>query len=140
MLLPLLLQLLLLLLRWLTRTQQPPGGLAAAGALHTHTPPAFLPPTPTHPTYPPTPPSLLQVVYENNGTWPGRRSVDLLLDEALFRPEHGGLAGALAVGGADPRRAAVLLAGVPGELAAALTRRLTHAGVSSERILVCDYF
>lgn len=40
----------------------------------------------------------------------------------------------------DPREAAVLLSGVPSDVAAHLSRRLAAAGVSSERLLVCDFF
>jgi hypothetical protein len=68
----------------------------------------------------------------------GESSAKLLmvLEEALFGGV-GGLKGALNNG--DPHEAAVVLSGVPGDVAAALTRKLTQAGVSSERLLVCDY-
>lgn len=59
------------------------------------------------------------------------------LEIALFGGERG-LVGAL--GGADPREAAVVMSGVPGDVAAHLTRRLTHGGVQSERLLFCDFF
>jgi hypothetical protein len=59
------------------------------------------------------------------------------LEIALFGGERG-LVGAL--GGADPRDAAVVMSGVPGDVAAHLTRRLTHGGVQSERLLFCDFF
>lgn len=59
------------------------------------------------------------------------------LEIALFGGERG-LVGAL--GGADPREAAVVISGVPGDVAAHLTRRLTHGGVQSERLLFCDFF
>jgi hypothetical protein len=55
---------------------------------------------------------------------------------ALFEGENG-LHGAL---GGDPRDAAVLCAGLPGAAAAEVTKRLTHAGVASERILFADFF
>lgn len=59
------------------------------------------------------------------------------LEVALFGGERG-LVGAL--GGGDPREAAVVMSGVPGDVAAHLTRRLTHGGVQSERLLFCDFF
>jgi hypothetical protein len=59
------------------------------------------------------------------------------LEIALFGGERG-LVGAL--GGADPREAAVVMSGVPGDVAAHLTGRLTHGGVQSERLLFCDFF
>lgn len=57
-----------------------------------------------------------------------------LLEKALFHGEHG-LVGAV---GGDPEDVAVVFSGVPGDVAAHLTRKLTHAGVSSERLLVVD--
>lgn len=41
--------------------------------------------------------------------------------------------------GSDPRECAVLFAGLPGEVAAALSRRLAIDGVSRERILFCEF-
>eukprot|EP00887_Chlorella_sp_A99_P000932 scaffold5.g932.t1 len=79
----------------------------------------------------------VQVAYEHPEGWPDRRSMDVLLEEAIFASD-GGQHGLAAAG--DARQAAVLLSGVLGDHVANLTRRLTHAGVSSERILVCDYF
>ena len=59
------------------------------------------------------------------------------IEEAVFGGERG-LVGALR--GGDPNEAAVVMSGVPGDVAAHLTRRFTHAGVSSERLLFCDFF
>lgn len=70
-----------------------------------------------------------------NGSAAGAASPEAALEGALFGGE-GGLRGAL---GCDPRDAAVLLSGLPGELAAHLTRRLTHAGVAGKRILFADF-
>ncbi|KAL4519526.1 hypothetical protein Ndes2526B_g01885 [Nannochloris sp. 'desiccata'] len=55
------------------------------------------------------------------------------LEIALFGGERG-LVGAL--GGADPREAAVVMSGVPGDVAAHLTRRLTHGGCSVGTALI----
>lgn len=62
------------------------------------------------------------------------------MQDALEREIFGeqGLGGT--VEGSDPRECAVLLAGLPGEVAAALSRRLAIDGVSRERISFCDYF
>lgn len=59
-----------------------------------------------------------------------------VIENALFG-HHGGLKSVL--GGNDPSEAAVVLSGVPGEVAAPLSRKLTQNGVLSERLLVCDY-
>ena len=59
------------------------------------------------------------------------------LEIALFGGEKG-LVGALSNG--SPSEAVVVMSGVPGEVAAHMTRRLTHAGVQSERLLFCDFF
>lgn len=59
------------------------------------------------------------------------------LEIALFGGERG-LLGAL--GGGSPSEAVVVMSGVPGDVAAHMTRRLTHAGVQSERLLFCDFF
>jgi ferredoxin-NADP reductase len=59
------------------------------------------------------------------------------LEVALFGGERG-FVGAL--GGGDPGEAAVAMCGLPGDVAAHLTRRFTRAGVASERLLFCDYF
>ena len=59
-----------------------------------------------------------------------------MLETEIF--EQNGLTGTL--GGSDPRQCAVLLAGLPGEVAAAMSRRLAIEGVERERILFCDYF
>ncbi|GAB4816983.1 hypothetical protein N2152v2_004029 [Parachlorella kessleri] len=60
------------------------------------------------------------------------------LEQALFHSSSGehGLRGLL---GCEPRDAAVLMSGVPGELAAQITRRLTQAGVPGERVMFCEY-
>ena len=60
------------------------------------------------------------------------------LEQALFHSGGGehGLRGLL---GCEPRDAAVLMSGVPGELAAAITRRLTQAGLPGERVMFCEY-
>lgn len=58
-----------------------------------------------------------------------------MLQNAIFGGEQG-LQGAV---GADPRAAAVLMSGVPGEVAAAITRRLTTAGIDRSRIMFTDY-
>ena len=44
-----------------------------------------------------------------------------------------------ATAGTLPPPPQVLFSGLGGELAAQLTRRLTHQGVASERIMVCEY-
>ncbi|PSC75462.1 adenylate kinase [Micractinium conductrix] len=65
----------------------------------------------------------------------GPPSEEVLLERALFGGERG-LAAVL--GGAHARDAAVLMSGLEGEAAAHLTRRLSAAGVPSERIMLCD--
>lgn len=57
------------------------------------------------------------------------------LERALFEKEHGLVE---TLGGGLPTDAAVVMAGLPGDVAGHLTRRLTHAGVQSERLLVSD--
>ena len=59
--------------------------------------------------------------------------------DALEREIFGerGLTGTLE--GSDPQECAVLMAGLPGEVAAAMSRRLAIDGVSRERILFCDF-
>jgi hypothetical protein len=57
------------------------------------------------------------------------------LERALFGKEHGLVE---TFGGGLPADAAVVMSGVPGDVAGHLTRRLTHAGVQSERLLVSD--
>ena len=58
------------------------------------------------------------------------------IENAVFG-HHMGIKGVL--GGNNPSEAAVVLSGVPGEVAAILSRKLTQSGISSERLLVCDY-
>lgn len=65
----------------------------------------------------------------------GSTKSEVLLEQALFHGEHG-LRGVL---GCDPKDAAVLISGLPGDVAAQLTKKLTHAGVAGERILFCEY-
>ena len=43
------------------------------------------------------------------------------------------------IGGA-PSNATVLMSGLPGSIAAAVSRELTSQGVERERVLFCDYF
>jgi hypothetical protein len=58
------------------------------------------------------------------------------VEQAVFnRPQ--GLMGAV---GGDPRDCTVLVAGLPGEAAACLTKRLSAEGVAGERVLFCDFF
>lgn len=71
-----------------------------------------------------------------NGASMDASSVQEVLEEAMFHGPHG-LVGAI---GQRPEEAAVMLSGVPGDVAAHLTRKLTHAGVASERLLFCDFF
>ncbi|CAG9461107.1 unnamed protein product [Pedinophyceae sp. YPF-701] len=59
-----------------------------------------------------------------------------MLKTALFGGEKG-LEGCL---GCPPYNAAVLLAGVPGPVAAQLQHRLVAAGVQRERIMFCEFF
>ena len=63
-------------------------------------------------------------------------SMQAALEEAIFNGS-GGLHGAV---GGDPRDAAVLIGGLPGDATAALTRRLTSEGIERERVLFCDFF
>jgi hypothetical protein len=60
---------------------------------------------------------------------------EVVSQEILERPQ--GLMGAV---GGDPRDCSVLVAGLPGETAAALSKALTAEGVVGERILFCDFF
>lgn len=71
-----------------------------------------------------------------DGAGPGPQAAEQLLEHAVFGGEHG-LAGVL--GGAHARDAAVLMSGLEGEAAAAITRALTHHGIPSERIMICEY-
>lgn len=52
----------------------------------------------------------------------------------------GGAGGLMGAVGGDPRDCTVLVAGLPGDAAAALSRALTAEGVAGERILFCDFF
>lgn len=69
-----------------------------------------------------------------NGDSDGEHALSAL-ENALFH-EHHGLLGCL--GKRQPGEAAVVLSGVPRDVAAQLTRRLTHAGIQSEQLLVSD--
>ena len=58
------------------------------------------------------------------------------VEQSIFeRPQ--GLMGAV---GGDPRDCTVLVSGLPGDVAASLTKRLSAEGVSGERVLFCDFF
>ena len=57
------------------------------------------------------------------------------LVESIFGREQG-LMGTV---GGDPRDAAVLMSGLPGSVAAAVSRRMTAEGIERERVLICDY-
>lgn len=70
-----------------------------------------------------------------NGSAPAQ-SLKECLDAVVFGAS-GGLAAT--VGGA-PKEAAVLVSGLPGDVAAWLTKRLTSEGVDGERIMYNDYF
>eukprot|EP00877_Chromochloris_zofingiensis_P009122 jgi/Chrzof1/4463/Cz14g14060.t1 len=59
-----------------------------------------------------------------------------LLDQGLFLHEHG-LQGAI---GGRPAECTVLLAGLSGDLANAVSKELTYKGVAWERLLFCDFF
>lgn len=56
------------------------------------------------------------------------------MDEIL-----GGEQGLSGTVGGDPREAAALLSGLPGSVAAAISKELTSRGVDGERVLFCDY-
>lgn len=60
----------------------------------------------------------------------------LLLHEIFHAGEHG----VRSLLGDRVGDAVVLISGVPGDVAAELTRKLTQAGISSERVLFCDFF
>jgi hypothetical protein len=65
----------------------------------------------------------------------GSPTPEQALEQAIFHQEHG----LRSVLGCDPRDAVVLMSGVPGDVAAHLTRKFTHAGVAGDKILYCDY-
>ncbi|BDA47799.1 hypothetical protein COCOBI_11-0560 [Coccomyxa sp. Obi] len=60
--------------------------------------------------------------------------------EAVKGAVLGGQQGLMGAVGGDPRDCTVLVAGLPGDAAAALSRALTAEGVAGERILFCDFF
>lgn len=62
-------------------------------------------------------------------------SPEHLLENAIFESQ-GGVAGVL---GPRAKEASVLMSGLPGDIAAHLTRKLTHEGIPSERLLLCEY-
>ncbi|KAK9802950.1 hypothetical protein WJX72_006330 [[Myrmecia] bisecta] len=73
----------------------------------------------------------------NNGNGTGSiQAIKDGLEEAIFGAE----AGLAATMGGNPRECAVLLSGLPGDVAAGITRRLGIEGVAKERILFCDFF
>lgn len=71
-------------------------------------------------------------------------SLDFVLipsaQEAVQGAVLGGPGGLMGSVGGDPRDCTVLVAGLPGEAAAALSRALTAEGVAGERVLFCDFF
>ena len=67
----------------------------------------------------------------------GGGGLESALESALFGGGDRGLASMLR-GSVD--EASVVMSGVPGGTAGHLTRRLTQAGVQSERLLFCDFF
>lgn len=77
-------------------------------------------------------------IYLTNGDGAAASAADAgaALETALFGGQHG-LMGAV---GGDPRDAAVLLSGLAGDAAAHVARRLTHAGIDTERLLFCEFF
>lgn len=64
------------------------------------------------------------------------RCVQDAVKHAVFEGPQG-LMGAV---GGDPRDCTVLVSGLPGGGAAALSKSLTAEGVAGERILFCDFF
>lgn len=63
-----------------------------------------------------------------------------MVQEAVRGAVLGGPGGLVGAVGGDPRDCTVLVAGLPGEAAAALSRALTAEGVAGERVLFCDFF
>lgn len=69
----------------------------------------------------------------NNGA--ASSQLQEMLEGEIFHREHG-IHGTL---GGDPREAAVMMAGLPGDVAGHLTKKLTQAGVH-EWCLFADFF
>lgn len=70
------------------------------------------------------------------GKQKGASVLQKTINSAIFEGPQG-LMGAV---GGDPRDCTVLVSGLPGRTAAELSKQLTGAGVSGERILFCEFF